>query len=238
MFGILVESSPRPRRRRGAIVASMAAHAAVILVGIWASADGGEPPAAVPPEVLAPPWFHSPPPRAPAPPESPRSAPSSSAVDDPAPLPNVPALRADLGIDVPTGLPPVETALGDPFAGPVVPTATIGVRRDGRTGSQVPGSVIDGRYADKPALPLESNPRPPYPEALRTAGIEGTVDVEFVIDANGRLRPGSLVLLRSDHPRFAESVRDALPGYRFLPAEVGGRPVAVLVRQRFAFTLD
>src|SRR5690606_32990592 len=101
-----------------------------------------------------------------------------------------------------------------------------------------PGGVLDNRWADKPALPMESNRAPAYPEMLRSAAIEGLVEIEFIIDRDGRVRSGSLTALRSDHPRFLEAVRAALTGYRYLPAEAGGSAVAVLVRQRFEFRLD
>ena len=74
-------------------------------------------------------------------------------------------------------------------------------------------------------------------DVLRSAGIEGEVEVEFVIDPRGRVRPGSFRVLRSDHARFTSSVREAVATHRFLPAEVRGTRVAVRVRQRFVFSL-
>jgi TonB family protein len=64
------------------------------------------------------------------------------------------------------------------------------------------------------------------------------VVVEFIIDSSGRVQPGSVLAARSDDSRFLEAVREALGTHRFLPAEVGGRRIAVKVRQVFAFELN
>jgi protein TonB len=155
----------------------------------------------------------------------------------PLPVPKAPRMSFD-GLTIPDSLPAADESLGDPLAslaagdrGSVNGVAT-------RSSGLVPGSVLDNRIAEKPALPLESNAPPVYPDILRSAAIEGEVEIEFVIDANGGVRQRSLVVLRADHRLFLEAVREALLGYRYLPAEVGGTPVPVRVRQRFAFTLN
>lgn len=91
---------------------------------------------------------------------------------------------------------------------------------------------------EKVALPLPGNPVPAYPAVLRTAGIEGGVTVRFVIDTAGRVEPGSIVPLRSEHELFTAATLRALQAHRFLPAEAGGRKVRMLVEQRFEFALE
>lgn len=232
MFGVLVESGARRERRRGVMVASVAVHAGVILLGALATARSEPPPPVESREELVPDIFTVPPP---APVATSRSA-ARSASDAAPSTPAVPKLPALPGIEVPAGLPPLDQALGDPFARvDHVPVGSVhGVRT---TTGLVPGGVLDNRSADKPALPLETNQPPAYPEMLRSAAIEGMVEIEFIIDRDGRVRQGSLTALRSDHPRFLEAVRAALAEYRYLPAEAGGSAVAVLVRQRFEFRL-
>jgi TonB family protein len=233
MFGILVESNPRRSRRWGTAVVSVAVHAAVIGAGIWAAADAAEPFIVLDREVVDSVVFTQPRP----PVESPRTGTRTGTVSVPS-VPDVPAPPTGFVIDIPDGLPPVDAPLGDPFADPVPHGIPIGVRTGPGDARGTRGDVLDHRVADKPALPLESNRRPAYPESLRSAAIEGTVDIEVIIEPSGRVRDGSVVVIRSDHPEFARSVRAALPEYRFLPAEVAGQPVAVRVRQRFAFTLQ
>lgn len=80
-----------------------------------------------------------------------------------------------------------------------------------------------------------------YPDALRTAGaggqaLSGRVDVQFVVDTTGRPLAGTVRVLRSTHPAFAEVVRAAVPEWRFRPARVGGRPVKQLVQLPIGFS--
>jgi protein TonB len=88
---------------------------------------------------------------------------------------------------------------------------------------------------EKPVAPIPGSGSPRYPEILLSAGVEGTVLAQFVVDTLGRVESGSFKVLRSDHDLFTASVRSALPAMRFLPAEVGGRKVKQLVQQPFVF---
>ncbi|HSJ63376.1 MAG TPA: TonB family protein [Gemmatimonadaceae bacterium] len=234
MFGVLVESNPRPRRRRGGVALSAAVHAAVVLLAVWATTEGAEreDPLGVQPDDRLTPTYLPPRQREP----ETRSAPAFPAGPAPAPVPRTPVVPAVGGLDIPNTIPPVDVPLGDPLRDAIVPRV-IGDRA-GPPRAPDPANVFDNRIAEKPALPLEGNVPPRYPEMLRTARVEGLVDVEFVIDARGRLRPGSIVVRRADHPEFLGAVRVALAAYRYLPAEVGGVPVAVRVRQRFVFALE
>ena len=79
--------------------------------------------------------------------------------------------------------------------------------------------------------------QPAYPETLRSAGIEGEVDAEFVVDTTGRAEPGSIKITKATNDLFKAAVVSALPKMRFLPAEVGGKKVKQLVQQPFTFTI-
>jgi len=78
---------------------------------------------------------------------------------------------------------------------------------------------------------------PEYPPELSGRGVEGSVDAMFVVDVTGRVDTTTIQVLRSDHPRFTESVRTALGAALFRPATRGGRSVRQLVQQRFSFKL-
>jgi len=78
---------------------------------------------------------------------------------------------------------------------------------------------------------------PRFPDVLRNSGIDGEVQVTFIVGTNGRVEPGSIAVTTSPHRLFTESVRSALLDARFRPAEVGGRPVRQLVAQSFSFRL-
>ena len=79
---------------------------------------------------------------------------------------------------------------------------------------------------------------PAYPEMLKSSGVEGEALVQFVVDTTGRAELGSFKVLRASHDAFGQAVRSALPRMRFLPAEIGGRKVRMLVQQPFAFALN
>ena len=75
-----------------------------------------------------------------------------------------------------------------------------------------------------------------YPDMLRAAHVSGDVLAQFVVDSAGRAEPGTFKILESTHDLFTQSVKEALPAMRFVPATVGGKPVRQLVQQPFDFT--
>lgn len=78
---------------------------------------------------------------------------------------------------------------------------------------------------------------PAYPASLKARGIEGAAVVRFVVDTTGRADPASFQIIETNHPLFAASVRDALPGMKFRPASIGPRKVRQLVEQPFIFRI-
>ena len=90
---------------------------------------------------------------------------------------------------------------------------------------------------EKPVVGAPGSSQPRYPDILRQAGVEGEVLAMFVVDTTGKVEAGSFKVLKSTHDLFAQSVRTALPGMRFIPAEVGGRKVKQLVQQPFTFAI-
>lgn len=90
---------------------------------------------------------------------------------------------------------------------------------------------------EKQAVLTPDSPQPRYPDRLKTANVEGQVLVEFVVDAGGRVVPGTLEVIQSSHDDFTQAIRDVLPQLRFQPAEVGGVRVPQLVQRPFVFML-
>ncbi|MFN7530911.1 MAG: energy transducer TonB [Gemmatimonas sp.] len=91
---------------------------------------------------------------------------------------------------------------------------------------------------EKPVVPAPGTAGPSYPDMLRSAGIEGTVLAQFVVDTVGRADMSTFKVLKSDNDLFSTSVKNYLGRARFLPAEVGGRKVKQLVQQPFQFSLN
>jgi TonB family protein len=66
----------------------------------------------------------------------------------------------------------------------------------------------------QPALPPVKSSKPfYYPEKAKRIGLEGTVLIEFNIDAKGK--PTNLSVLRADDPMLASATRELFAGTRF-----------------------
>jgi TonB family protein len=100
------------------------------------------------------------------------------------------------------------------------------------------GAYVEFRLkAEAKAKP--DSPRPHYPDALRTANIEGEVVAQFVVDADGNVLPETFKVLRTTDDQFTESVRKVVPMIRFDAAQADdGRHVKQLVTMPFTFTLS
>ncbi len=97
---------------------------------------------------------------------------------------------------------------------------------------------VPTRRVTRPLDVVAPPPAPVYPAELRRAGIEGEVDVRFVVDAGGVLDMRTLQVERADAVEFVEPVLTALRAYRFLPLMVEGCAVAATVRAPFVFHPD
>ena len=90
-----------------------------------------------------------------------------------------------------------------------------------------------------------ANPR--YPDVARNAGIGAKVNMQFVIDTNGRADVSTAKHLQKDqaaqlppdrraiYDSFVKSVMQTLPSIRFEPATIAGCKVKVLVQLPFEF---
>lgn len=90
---------------------------------------------------------------------------------------------------------------------------------------------------EKPVTEASNTARPRYPDILKSAGVEGEVLAQFVVDTTGRIEPGSFKVLKTSHQLFEAAVRAVVPGMRFIPAEVGNKRVRQLVQQPFVFAI-
>jgi TonB family protein len=98
-------------------------------------------------------------------------------------------------------------------------------------------SVFSAIAVDSEVVRYPSSTAPVYPDGLMKVGMEGLVEVEFVVDTTGQVDMTTVRILRSTHPEFQASVEAALAGMQFRPAWRGWRRVRQLVQQRFAFRL-
>ena len=99
------------------------------------------------------------------------------------------------------------------------------------TGSQTPGSEADlpvaaGGVVVSPELIASSGVRPVYPEEALSAGLEGLVVLEAIVDEQGRVGHDIKVVRRLGHG-FDEAAVAAVRQWRFRPATRDGKPIKV-----------
>lgn len=223
MMTVLLESrGPRGPLRAGWTAASVSVHAALIVGAVVVTTqapallDVPEPVINVIP--YQPPRAPQPRPSQPTGPVMP-GAPSLPSI----PIPTVPTFDVTRPFTTTTV---AGTEIFDRPPGPIVPTVTA-----------PGGGVHTSGGVDRIAAPLSGNGAPDYPRSLRTAGVEGSVLVTFVVDTTGRAEPGSITVVSSTHPLFADAVRQWLGRTRYAPAEIRGMRVRQLVQQEVGFAL-
>jgi protein TonB len=172
------------------------------------------------------------------------------------PVPKAPAAVALAApVKVPVAIPTIDLKtppIGDIVAAPAtdrIADAASSRRTTTESGGEVEGSGGRGLNSGNSARAYSENeveravevvraPEPRYPDALRSANLEGAVVMQFIVAANGRVEPGSIKVISSPHREFSDAVRAALLGAKYRPAQVGGHAVRQLVEQSFSFRLQ
>jgi TonB family protein len=95
-----------------------------------------------------------------------------------------------------------------------------------------------GAAAVDESVEIVEQPEPRYPASLAAAGIEGRVELEYVVDTTGQVVPGSIRAVASTHPEFEAAARASVLATRYRPARLQGRLVRQLVRQALGFRTD
>ena len=230
MFTRLPESNAKRQRRTGGLVVSTALHVLIIALAVRATGLTAAPSpkpqpnptiylAAAPKDVTP----TTPPPRRqfagdPSLPAAPRQAPPIVDLDHI--VPGIPAPGTMVDLLQPSFDP---TKIADP--------------RSSTSPPNVPDEPKRESQVEKPVLAIPGTATPRYPSMLQSAGLEGDVHAQFVVDTLGRVEQGSFRALESTHDLFAAAVKDALARARFTPAEAGGRKVRQLVEQTFTFRI-
>ena len=233
MFRVLLESQPPRAPRRGGALLSLVTHAALIGGAIFATVG----------ENVA-----SPVPDPPVPVDITWTRAIASSRDGAAARGHTPSLpqspRPVIGpvtIDVPS-----PTSIDfDP--GPIIDRPHEGLCSGDACSRLGSGSPFDGTTPNASAEPLTGRDlyarlageprRPHYPDTMRSAGVEGTVVVQFVVDTVGRIEPASVRVVSATNAAFADAVLAVLPSYRFQPGVAQGRAIRMLAEMPFAFTV-
>ena len=238
MFNNLLESKPKKEKRGGGTMASIVLHSVLVGLAVYATANAAiqnEKPRQEKIDFVETPKDEPPPPK-----DEPPPPPPPDVVAAPPPPKGFQVLTAP--VEIPDVIPDIDlnkkvTDEND-FSGKGV----AGGVAKGVEGGKAPVVQSDQPYfefqVEKPVVPAPGSTSPRYPDMLRQAGVEGEVLAQFVVDTTGRAEANSLKILKSSHDLFIQSVRNALPQMKFIPAEVGGRKVKQLVQQPFTFSIS
>ena len=104
----------------------------------------------------------------------------------------------------------------------------------------VPGSRPHERVFDPSSLDQLPNPTarsaPVYPFQLKRVGVEGTVVVDFVVDANGAVERAYAV--SSTNPGFEAAAVQGVGKWKFRPGRKNGRAVSTHMQVPIVFSLN
>jgi periplasmic protein TonB len=231
VFENLIESQDKSKKSIGQTILSFIVHAVVIVAAVKVTAAGAEAVKNVVTDTTM--VFLKPPPPPPPPPDQP--PPDVIVAQNPPPKGFQTVVAPT---DIPKDIPPVdlEQKPFDPrdFTGKGV-EGGIGKGIVGGTGPvDVAGVIYTEGQLDDPVQPI-SIPTPRYPPVLQSAGIAGSVDLQYVVDTTGHAEPNSFKVMKSTHPAFAEPAKEAILKGVFKPAKFKGQPVRQLVQQRISF---
>jgi periplasmic protein TonB len=68
-----------------------------------------------------------------------------------------------------------------------------------------------------------------YPEDLKRRRMGGIAEISFVVDAQGKVEPGSVEIVDATQPAFGEAAKKAVIEAGFKPGKVSGSPVRTKV---------
>ncbi len=236
MFENLIESKPVKQRSIGQTIVSVAVHVGLVLLAIKATQGAAE---AVQQLNERPIEFvvNTPPPPPPPPQEIPPDA-VVTANPPPQGFQTIVPPR-----DLPTEIPPVDLNQkfdARDFSGRGV-AGGVAAGVVGGTGPVITDAVVAGETYTSDEVDEQvrriGGPEPRYPEVMRTAGIDGVVQVRFVVGTNGRAEPNSIQVVSSTNKAFEQAAIDVIRQSRFSPAMMRGSPVRQLVQQTVRFSL-
>jgi protein TonB len=236
MFNNLIESKARKDKKAGGTVMSVVLHSAFILLAVYATASAGieaeksrqenikfiETPKAKEVEVKK---------EEPPPPEKIAVVPPPKGFQ---------VLRAP--VEIPIDIPKIDLTRRvtneEDFSGKGVAGGTATGVAGGKPIDLNSNQTYFSFQVEKQVEPISNTQQVAFPEALRSSGVGGEVQAQFVVDTLGRIESGSFKVQKTTNDLFAAAVRSHVPRMRFYPAEVGGRKVRQLVQQAFVFNIQ
>lgn len=234
MFDNLIESAPKKRKNTGTTMTSLILHIGLISLAVYATAQAGVASEKARQENIK---FVEVPKQVEVKKDEPPPPPKEVAVVPPPK--GFQVLRAP--VEIPIKIPEIDLSKRvtqeEDFSGKGV-AGGIAKGVAGGTPIDLTGNQTYFEFqVEKPAAAIPGTISPAYPEALRSAGVEGEVRLQFVVDTTGRVEMSSVRVERATNELFSSAARAAVPRMRFYPAEIGGRKVRQLVVQPITFQI-
>jgi protein TonB len=266
MMNTLLESKPHRQKWTGGTLGSVVFHSALLFFAIYATANAGvardDEPKEQKVSFVKMKKDEPPPPEKKKPePPKPKEPPKVKKITEhnPVPLPPVPKEQ----IAPPKGFKVLEAPVNIPVEIPKIDLSAKVTNEDDFSGKGVKGGSANGKEGsegtgkesapagkaidpDKPYMDFQveeqvqaiSGTSVDYPESMRSSGVEGTVEAQFVVNENGRVETGTFKVLNGANDAFVQAVKRALGGMRFKPAKIGSTKVSQVVQQSFVFKLN
>lgn len=230
---------------------STAAHAAILVAGVYLGVVAPEPAEKKPevvtyfelkqptPPTVEPRPVEKPRPQKPPPPKTPKQRETATLIDEPPPPP-----KGYQALVPPIDPPPIIPA-PDPAAQIVSAVDFSGVGQAGGTSSGVSSGGTPTNVVPPDTTPvfeaedtgvktelrnhreIERLLQRTYPKRYAKAGVAGQVQLRFMIDEEGHVPPASIVVVVATNDEFAEAASKAAERFRFRPIRFRGQSVRV-----------
>lgn len=236
MLNNLLESKPQKQKTVGGSIASFVLHVILIAVAVQATLNAGQKKETREQKID----FVQVKKDEPPPPKDEPKPPPPDVTAAPPPPKGFQVLTAP--VNIPDVLPEIDLSKKLTNEADFTGKGVAGGRDKGVVGGVAPPVNSDQPLfefqVEKPVMTAPGSQQPRYPDILKSAGVEGEVLAQFVVDTTGRAEVNTYKVLKTSHELFASAVKNALPNMRFLPAEVGGHKVKQLVQQPFVFAIS
>jgi len=240
MFRVLTRKRKRRLSSPRIVALSAGAHL-LLLVGVIASSTAAPAAAGTKDQVIDE-WDiakPAPPPPAPVEPQQPDAPPPPTpgqTVEMPAPttvpegIPDVDPNEKPVRVEDVTGIGPIGDVIGPPPAAPTPPAGNTEPTPSPPTGNYVYTSdMVEARPELANGGEVSRLFERYYPRALAEQGVAGRVMLELIVEANGRVRPGSVRIVSATDEQFSGATLRIVERFRFRPARVGDQAVPVTV---------
>ncbi len=240
MFRVLTRKRKRRLSSPRIVALSIGAHL-LLLAGAVVSSTAAPAPGTE--EVLSEPWV-IPEPETPSPapveeqpqPETPPPPTPGQTLETPSPttvpdrIPDVDPNEKPVSVEDVTGIGPIGDVIGPPPAAPTPPTGNTEPTPGPQTENYVYMSdMVEAKPQLANAGEVSRLFERFYPRMLADQGVAGRVMLELIVEADGRVRPGSARIVSATNEQFSGATMRIVERLRFRPARVGGEAVPVMV---------